>query len=75
MTEVIKLSGQELHSRISNYETKWSDFAEVYDEPTCCPGCMIPYERWGLERCNDWATYTSLRWLRGDEITWEDEDD
>ena len=75
MTKLIKLSAQELHSRISSYEAKWPDFVEVYDEPTCCRGRMIPYERWGLEQCNDWDDYYALRWLRGDEITWEEEDD
>lgn len=67
MTEVFRLSTRELNRRIQAYEIKWPDFLEVYDEPTCCPGCMIPYDRWSFDQCNDWDSYYSLRWLRGDD--------
>lgn len=75
MTEIIRLSEEKLNRRIQAYENKWSDFSQIYKEPTCCPGCMIPYDRWGLEQCTDWDDYSGLRWLRGDEITWESRDD
>lgn len=75
MTGVIRLSAEDLNARIEAYESKWAEFATVYSEPTCCPGCMIPYDRWGLEQCSDWDDYLSLRWLRGDEITWEADGD
>lgn len=76
MSEVIRLSEEELNLRISEYENKWGDFADTYAEPTCCPGCMVQYGKWGLQQCNDWDDYAGLRWLRGDEITYEgDEDD
>jgi hypothetical protein len=75
MSEVIHLSEDELNLRISEYETKWADFADTYAEPTCCAGCMVRYDKWGLEQCNDWNDYTGLRWLRGDEITYEEDED
>jgi len=75
MTGIIRLSEEDLNARISEYESKWSDFAETYATPTCCPGCLIPFDRWGFDQVNDWATYTELRWLRGDDITREEYDD
>lgn len=75
MTEVLKLSTEGLNAKIAAYESKWPEFSEVYSKPTCCPGCMIPYDNWSFEQCNDWESYSSLRWLRGDEITYEGEDD
>lgn len=72
MSELIVLDPADVSAQIDAYEQKWPDFATVYATPTCCPGCMVPYDRWGFDQCTDWEGYFALRWLRGDEVTYED---
>lgn len=69
--EVIRLTAEELESQISEYETKWPEFNNIYSTPTCCAGCMVDYNSWSFGQIIDWDNYTGLRFLRGDEITHE----
>lgn len=73
--KVYAINAKLLDTQIAKYEAAWPEFPVIYDKPTCCPGCMVPYDRWGFDQVIDWEKYYALRWLRGDMVAWEDDND
>ena len=60
----------ELDAQARSLEADYPEFRGVYETPTCCRGCSIPYDKWSFETVAAYGRYEAARWLRGDDRTY-----
>lgn len=72
---LIRITETDLEARIAWYEKKHADFKESWEQETCCSSCRVDWTNWDGYKLDDWGDYDSYRFLRGDEINYERDED
>lgn len=73
MTDLIRVTAEQLDERIEAIEADHPQFVALWNEPSC--SCCKTDWDWSMEKIDAWDNYRTYRWLRGDVEPGEADDD